>query len=140
MNFEEIEETDVNNYLTNDSTSSNLLINNSELMCEKCDETFQTQDGLNVHRIRKHLNKNPVYCSICHSKFTTMDDLKRHIKLNHHNSNNNKIHQFQCIECNKSFKFPSSLAKHLLIHTNDKSFICNTCGKGFVHKAGLQVS
>ncbi|XP_031567676.1 zinc finger and BTB domain-containing protein 24-like [Actinia tenebrosa] len=36
-----------------------------------------------------------------------------------------------CEECNKSFKYPSDLKKHLQIHTNVKKFKCDDCGRLF---------
>ncbi|XP_032234294.2 zinc finger protein 143 [Nematostella vectensis] len=36
-----------------------------------------------------------------------------------------------CEECNKAFKYPSDLKKHLQIHTNIKKFKCEECGRLF---------
>ncbi|KXJ09713.1 zinc finger and BTB domain-containing protein 17 [Exaiptasia diaphana] len=36
-----------------------------------------------------------------------------------------------CEQCNKAFKYPSDLKKHLQIHTNIKKFKCEDCGRFF---------
>ncbi|KAF8627282.1 hypothetical protein AX17_006327 [Amanita inopinata Kibby_2008] len=36
-----------------------------------------------------------------------------------------------CTMCHKRFDRPSTLRKHLLVHTGEKAFVCNTCGRRF---------
>ncbi|OBZ78725.1 Zinc finger and BTB domain-containing protein 38 [Grifola frondosa] len=45
------------------------------------------------------------------------------------NSKEKKTHN--CWMCHKSFDRPSTLRKHLLVHTGEKAFACETCGRRF---------
>ncbi|KXN88582.1 hypothetical protein AN958_07101 [Leucoagaricus sp. SymC.cos] len=36
-----------------------------------------------------------------------------------------------CTMCHKRFDRPSTLRKHLLVHTGEKAFVCETCGRRF---------
>ncbi|KAF8798291.1 hypothetical protein BYT27DRAFT_7203402 [Phlegmacium glaucopus] len=36
-----------------------------------------------------------------------------------------------CTMCHKRFDRPSTLRKHLLVHTGEKAFVCDTCGRRF---------
>ena len=46
-------------------------------------------------------------CDLCNKQFNTEDSKKRHVKAEHEGVN------FDCLKCEKKFKFKASLGKHV---------------------------
>ena len=47
--------------------------------------------------------------------------------------------QHECDVCEKVFRYPSKLAVHMRIHTNEKPYECDVCEKRFRHSQGLKI-
>lgn len=47
--------------------------------------------------------------------------------------------EIKCEQCGKTFGSSSALAKHKLTHSDERRYICSTCGKGFKRQDHLWV-
>ena len=46
--------------------------------------------------------------------------------------------QHECDVCEKMFRYPSGLARHMRIHTNEKPYECDVCDKAFRESGQLK--
>ena len=103
---------------------------NNFILCEEmgCGKTFKTLQEHEHHFLRHHFKGDkPVACLECGMKFNTKYELERHCKYKHQ-----KIKEYQCSKCKKSFVEKSKLLRHFNTHKDDenKTFICKWCEIG----------
>lgn len=48
--------------------------------------------------------------------------------------------EIKCEQCGKTFGSSSALAKHKLTHSDERRYVCSTCGKGFKRQDHLWVN
>ena len=83
----------------------------------------------------------------CGKRYPKKKQLLRHVSYKHRDEPIKNLveakpevperHSRWCKECGKGFCNGSSLRMHMLLHSGEKPFSCNICGKGFAQKGNM---
>ncbi|XP_041470039.1 histone-lysine N-methyltransferase PRDM9-like [Lytechinus variegatus] len=95
--------------------------------CEICGRGFRVKSHFHAHKRRMH-QERPLrfFCSVCNKGFADKGNLVKHERRH------KGIRPFVCLECGKGFTARTSLDTHVqIIHTKEKRFCCEVCGKKF---------
>lgn len=68
------------------------------------------------------------YCDICNKYFSREDKVQTQTREN----------LYTCEVCNRQLTLKDSLAKHLIVHSNEKPFVCVICNNEFSRKDALR--
>ena len=99
------------------------MVSLEDISCNICTKEFETNLELKYHMIRQH-NEDPVSCEECGKELLNKHALRSHMKS----------HEFdQCKVCHKRMK-AKSLANHMEIHENSKSYTCEDCNVSYTRK------
>ena len=105
---------------------------NKKYFCESCDKSFVQPGGLYIHNQSVHQDKQ-YKCEYCDKIFGLKVILKRHM-YRHTGEMPFKCNQSKC---EQSFKSPSELKSHSLMHAEGRPYRCPTCDIGFHHNRYL---
>ena len=93
--------------------------------CKYCDKGFHFESQLKEH-FRVHQSQGDWGCF----KLKCGKHFKRESELNTHLIGHSKV-LHECKECDIKNPDPCNLRDHMRVQSDDKSFVCQCCGKGF---------
>lgn len=104
--------------------------------CLYCNKAYQDRSYLRAHvsscHLEQEISEEQISCPICSRPFGSENKLKKHLKYHKDSEARNAI----CDICGRTV---SNLRDHMRTHTGIKSFVCQTCGRGFTQKKQLMV-
>ena len=122
-----------NHIITHDQTGQKPYV----CLSKGCGLSFRRLRTLNDHFKAKHSGLPKTYlCSICGQKFDSNTGYKQHLAK--HSGMVYIKRNYACQDCGKTFRSPSDLQIHRVVHTKEKAFACDTCNAQFSQKASLK--
>lgn len=107
----------------------------TEVLCELCGKSAAGQAAMKLHKRHDHPKSRIYTCSLCPLQFDSYNKYSNH-KRNYH-KDPNKEQPAYCEICGKKFKSTTVLKRHLLIHSDERTFKCNICGASFKQQVAL---
>jgi len=105
--------------------------------CDYCPKIFINKTLRNNH-LTTHTDERKYQCHLCAQRFKTTGNLNAHLASCHDPEDTGFFKKFKCQFCPKTFRFPAQIMQHERVHTKEKPFNCDLCGKGFSVKCNLK--
>lgn len=128
--------------------------------CVVCLQCFTRPDHVVRHMKTQHADKSVFKCSDCNKEFGKPNEMVSHSMV--HSNQVNEVDgngpasltqsesefitlscqdvgkvQYNCVKCSQSFKILDQAREHMYIHTGEKPYKCEQCGRKFVKKECL---
>ena len=105
--------------------------NNPMVECDVCKK--QLRKNYLKHHLATHSDVPSYECSACNKKFFNKAKLNTHYRARHEG-----ILNFKCKECGKGFINSFTLQIHSVVHTGERPYTCDQCGKSYTQVPHLK--
>jgi len=101
---------------------------------EDCEKLFETKEELDAHK-KIHTENNIFSCSKCDKKFMEEKNLQKHFKVHCF-----LVKRYVCPfpGCGKKFTALYNQKIHYRIHTGERPYTCDVCGKNYYDRANYK--
>ncbi|XP_042559763.1 zinc finger protein 878-like [Clupea harengus] len=107
-------------------------------MAKEYDIKEEESDGIHEPRLGT-CGEEQEQAALSHSPLRFADHNSCYTPAEERDTTQNQSRPFQCPDCDKRFKFPASLQRHLRIHTGVDLHNCSQCGKTFTLPTYLEI-
>ena len=117
------------------------------IKCSHCDYKSTSRAAMKYHNRKKHsavIKKEEeqtevTECQICSYKTNRPSAMRRHLKVHESTEDGSLVYVFQCKLCAYKTVKKMHYTRHMLIvHSEKRPFLCDTCGRGFKRNDALK--